>query len=232
MRAPLCLPSASPPRFNAYELSRSFPAHEVSLFYACRPLFFSHRMTPSARILGTSKATAQPRRSDNPRPSDGRTGDAYNTPAFSARFGTSNTRLGLSGRAEFLMAHVKIFYTFQKRVKKLAIFLHVKSAAPDPAVKETLRYREALFAGFEEVRRHPLNTNIALKVSSHISGYNMELRSPPGTFIGNPTTLEARYTPPRRQRAHRPQARGLGEDRPHRRRTRPIGRNGGCALPV
>ena len=153
-------------------------------------------MTPSARILGTSKATAQPRRSDNPRPSDGRTGDAYNTPAFSARFGTSNTRLGLSGRAEFLLAHVKIFYTFQKRVKKLAIFLHVKSAAPDPAVKETLRYREALFAGFEEVRRHPLNTNIALKVSSHISGYNMELRSLPGTFIGNPTTLEARYTPP------------------------------------
>ena len=62
---------------------------------------------------------------------------------------------------------------------------NLKSAAPDPAVKETLRYREALFAGFEEVRRHPLNTNIALKV-----------RSLPGTFIGNPTTLEARYTPP------------------------------------
>ena len=106
-------------------------------------------MTPSARILGTSKATAQPRRSGNPRPSDGRTGDAYNTSAFSARFGTSNTRLGLSGRAEFLLAHVKIFYTFQKRVKNLAIFLHVKSAAPDPAVKETLRYREALFADVE-----------------------------------------------------------------------------------
>lgn len=73
---------------------------------------------------------------------------------------------------------------------------NLRSAAPDPAVKETLRYREALFAGLKEVRRRPLNTNIALEVSSHISGYNMELRSLPGTFIGNPTTLEARYTPP------------------------------------
>jgi len=73
---------------------------------------------------------------------------------------------------------------------------NLRSAAPDPAVKETLRYREALFAGLKEVRRRPLDTNIALEVSSHISGYNMELRSLPGTFIGNPTTLEARYTPP------------------------------------
>lgn len=73
---------------------------------------------------------------------------------------------------------------------------NLRSAAPDPAVKETLRYREALFAGLKEVRRRPLNTNIALEVSSHISGYNIELRSLPGTFIGNPTTLEARYTPP------------------------------------
>lgn len=73
---------------------------------------------------------------------------------------------------------------------------NLRSAAPDPAVKETLRYREALFAGLKEVRRRPLNTNIALEVSSHISGYNMEPRSLPGTFIGNPTTLEARYTPP------------------------------------
>lgn len=73
---------------------------------------------------------------------------------------------------------------------------NLRSAAPDPAVKETLRHREALFAGLKEVRRRPLNTNIALEVSSHISGYNMELRSLPGTFIGNPTTLEDRYTPP------------------------------------
>lgn len=86
---------------------------------------------------------------------------------------------------------------------------NLRSAAPDPAVKETLRYREALFAGLKEVRRRPLNTNIALEVSSHISGYNMEPRSLPGTFIGNPTTLEDRYTPPK-AKSSSPASSGIG----------------------
>lgn len=73
---------------------------------------------------------------------------------------------------------------------------NLKERRPGPSGKGDLRYREALFAGLKEVRRRPLNTNIALEASSHISGYNMELRSLPGTFIGNSTTLERRYTPP------------------------------------
>ena len=86
---------------------------------------------------------------------------------------------------------------------------NLKERRPGPSGKGDLRYREALFAGLKEVRRRPLNTNIALEASSHISGYNMELRSLPGTFIGNSTTLERRYTPPR-AKISSPASSGIG----------------------
>ena len=70
-RLPLASPMCDLTRFNAYKLTRALPAYELSRFYARRPLFFSHRTTPSARILGPSKAGAQIRRPGNPRPSDG-----------------------------------------------------------------------------------------------------------------------------------------------------------------
>jgi len=65
-----------------------------------------------------------------------------------------------------------------------------------PEVKETLRYRSALFAGVESIERRPLTASTALEVCSRIKDREMGLRSLPGTFIGNPITREAIYTPP------------------------------------
>jgi fic family protein len=78
------------------------------------------------------------------------------------------------------------------------LFRHasLKDAAADPAVKETLHYREALFAGLRGIRQRPLSANTAAEVCSSVTGHEMSLRSLPGTFIGNPVTLHPCYTPP------------------------------------
>lgn len=62
--------------------------------------------------------------------------------------------------------------------------------------KETLRYREALFAGLQSIEIRPLTTRTALEVCTNIKGRDMEVRALPGTYIGNPVTGKARYTPP------------------------------------
>lgn len=68
------------------------------------------------------------------------------------------------------------------------------SAAPE--VKETLRYSAALFAGAQSIERRPLTVSTAIEVCTRIRDREMGLRSLPGTFIGNPVTREAIYTPP------------------------------------
>lgn len=71
-----------------------------------------------------------------------------------------------------------------------------ESTSATPETKETLRYRQALFVGFERVRRGPLTAVTAAEICSEIKGREMEVRSQAGTFIGNPVTNEAVYTPP------------------------------------
>lgn len=65
-----------------------------------------------------------------------------------------------------------------------------------PAVKEALRYRGALKAGFEHLQQRPLSFQTALAVASDLIGSEAQVRSMPGTFIGNPATRERAYTPP------------------------------------
>jgi len=65
-----------------------------------------------------------------------------------------------------------------------------------PEVKETLRYRSALFAGLDSIQRRPLTSLTAAEVCTHIKARQMSVRELPGTYIGNPATREARYTPP------------------------------------
>jgi len=78
-----------------------------------------------------------------------------------------------------------------------ALFRHaVNDAAADPATKEALRYRTAMRAGFEQVRTRPLNAAIAIDICTVIKGYQVDLRSVPGTRIGNPVTGEVSYSPP------------------------------------
>ena len=65
-----------------------------------------------------------------------------------------------------------------------------------PETKETLRYRSALFAGLQSIQNRPVTSLTAAEICSHIKGRQMGVRELPGTYIGNPETREARYTPP------------------------------------
>jgi len=78
-----------------------------------------------------------------------------------------------------------------------ALFRHAEDDAhADPATKEALRYRTALRAGFERVRSRGLTTSVAMLVCSTIKGHDMDLRTIPGTRVGNPATGEVTYSPP------------------------------------
>lgn len=72
---------------------------------------------------------------------------------------------------------------------------HPEDAA-SPEVKETLRYRSALFAGVRSIETRPLTSSTAIDVCMRIKGREMGLRNLPGTFIGDPRTRAAIYTPP------------------------------------
>lgn len=65
-----------------------------------------------------------------------------------------------------------------------------------PAVKEALRYRQALRVGADLIRRRPLNVSTAIDVCSEIRGVQMRIRDTSGTYIGHSITKERIYTPP------------------------------------
>lgn len=66
----------------------------------------------------------------------------------------------------------------------------------DPATREALRYRTALYEGFIHLQRKPLCASTAVEICSTLKGVNMDVRKVPGTIIGNQTTGETLYTPP------------------------------------
>lgn len=66
----------------------------------------------------------------------------------------------------------------------------------DPATKEALRYRTALFEGFKSLKRRPLSVNTAVEVCSTIKGAVMDVRATPGTALANNATGAIIYTPP------------------------------------
>ncbi|MEE1620959.1 Fic family protein [Zafaria sp. J156] len=78
------------------------------------------------------------------------------------------------------------------------LFRHAQDASSaDPATREALRYRTALMEGFALVsQRGIVTTNTAREVCSIIKGRRMDLRTGLGTFIGDPVTRRAAYTPP------------------------------------
>lgn len=73
---------------------------------------------------------------------------------------------------------------------------HALGEPESPAVKEALRYRGALRAGFDHLRERPFSVQTAFVVASSLTGSEAQVRSMPGTFIGNPVTRERTYTPP------------------------------------
>lgn len=75
--------------------------------------------------------------------------------------------------------------------------LYAKSAKPDVATKEVLRYREALLMGTRLIKeRGFLNTNGILAIQKELEENNAGLRRLPGTALINDLTNEVIYTPP------------------------------------
>jgi Fic family protein len=66
----------------------------------------------------------------------------------------------------------------------------------DPATREALRYRTALFEGFQSLKDRPLCVTTALEVCSTIKGANMDIRRVPGITLANQVTGKVIYTPP------------------------------------
>ena len=70
------------------------------------------------------------------------------------------------------------------------------TGAADPATKEALRYRTALYQGFETLAQRPLTTASAVRICSTIKGVEMDIRRTPGTALVNDANGQVIYTPP------------------------------------
>jgi Fic family protein len=64
------------------------------------------------------------------------------------------------------------------------------------ATKEALRYRTALYAGYQSLAARPLCTATAVEVCRTIKAADLEIRRTPGTQLINDRTGEVIYTPP------------------------------------
>ena len=67
----------------------------------------------------------------------------------------------------------------------------------DPATKEALRYRTALYEGFVHLAQRPLCTNTAIEICSQLKAIKMEIRKIPGTTLSHQNTREIIYPPSR-----------------------------------
>ena len=66
----------------------------------------------------------------------------------------------------------------------------------DPAAKEALRYRAAIYLGAQSLKSRPLGARTAIEVCSHIKGVDLDVRSTPGTTLRNSFSGDVIYTPP------------------------------------
>ena len=78
------------------------------------------------------------------------------------------------------------------------LFRYANDAAgrADPATKEALRYRTALYRGFEMLKRRPVSTGMAVEVCRTIKGVDLDIRKTPGTALMNDAIEQVIYTPP------------------------------------
>lgn len=68
--------------------------------------------------------------------------------------------------------------------------------ATDPRSKEVLRYREALWYGFQELKKRPLSTSLFVEIAGIIKDIGMDIRHESGVKIINDKTKEIVYVPP------------------------------------
>jgi Fic family protein len=79
---------------------------------------------------------------------------------------------------------------------RLFQFAQANDGGADPATKEALRYRTALYAGFQSLAQRPLCTATAVEICRTIKAIDMDVRRVPGTQLTNAGTGETVYTPP------------------------------------
>jgi Fic family protein len=79
---------------------------------------------------------------------------------------------------------------------RLFQFAQGSEASADPATKEALRYRTALYAGFESLSKRPLSTATAVQICRTIKAVDLDVRRVPGTQLANANTGKVVYTPP------------------------------------
>ena len=79
---------------------------------------------------------------------------------------------------------------------KLFQFADSDDVHADHATKEALRYRGALYEGWQTLSQRPINTNMAETICSQIKGVEMTVRKVPGTALANDKTGKVIYTPP------------------------------------
>ncbi|WP_308418631.1 Fic family protein [Chitinimonas arctica] len=70
------------------------------------------------------------------------------------------------------------------------------SEQADPATREALRYRGALYWGVQSLAQRPLCTVTAVAVCQQIKSVALDIRRTPGTQLMNERTGEIVYTPP------------------------------------
>ena len=72
-----------------------------------------------------------------------------------------------------------------------------KTKQTDPATKEVLRYREALWKGYNTLKSRPvLATNLFIELVQAIKEHSGGIRRMPGTAVANAATGAVIYTPP------------------------------------
>ena len=79
---------------------------------------------------------------------------------------------------------------------KLFEFADVAEDKADPATKEALRYRTALYEGTKMVQRRMLTTDMAIQIVSIVKGIELDIRAESGTRLKNRVSGEVIYTPP------------------------------------
>jgi Fic family protein len=79
-------------------------------------------------------------------------------------------------------------------------YVDTDDQAADPATKEALRYRTALYEGWQSLAKRPINTNMAELICTQIKGVEMSVRlsedSVPGATLASDKTGKVIYTPP------------------------------------
>lgn len=72
----------------------------------------------------------------------------------------------------------------------------LRDSEGDPAAKEALRYRTALYQSFTSIKDRPLTARSAIEICRTITGIELDVRATPGTTLRNSFTREVIYTPP------------------------------------